>query len=53
MEDEEESAAETPKLEEKYIIPFECKIEVLKQARLLAVGDDYWLAAHPYPQMQG
>lgn len=52
-QDEDESAAGTPMLEPKYVLPFECKIEVLKEARLLEVGEEYWLAAHPYPQMEG
>lgn len=38
---------------DKYDIPNNCKLELLKAARIQKLEENYILMAHPYPQMEG
>jgi hypothetical protein len=38
---------------DKYDIPNNCKLELLKAARIQKLEENYLLMAHPYPQMEG
>lgn len=38
---------------DKYDIPNNCKLDLLKAARIQKLEENYMLMAHPYPQMEG
>ena len=37
----------------QYDIPNDCKLEILKLNRIEKLEEDYVLAVHPFPQMEG
>lgn len=37
----------------KYNIPKNCKLEIQKESKVITLTEDFILAAHPYPQMEG
>mmetsp|Transcript_1986 Transcript_1986/g.3495 ORF Transcript_1986/g.3495 Transcript_1986/m.3495 type:complete len:125 (+) Transcript_1986:910-1284(+) len=41
------------KPEQKYDLPNNCKLQLLKTARIEKLDDDYILIAHPFPQFEG
>lgn len=41
------------KLEQKYDISKECKLQLFKKLRIEDLDDNYMVAAHPFPQMEG
>lgn len=41
------------KIETKYEISKECKLQFLKANKIEEFDDDYVLAVHPYPQIEG
>jgi hypothetical protein len=43
----------SPQIDFKYDLPNNCKLEIQRLNRIEKLDDDYILAAHPYPQMDG
>ena len=40
-------------VDQKYNIPKNCKLEIIKESKVITLTEEFILAAHPYPQMEG
>lgn len=53
MSSRSQRTTQSDRIDAKYEISNECKLQFLKACRIEEMDDDYIIAVHPYPQMEG